>query len=851
MVWTGTFFNGTPELFRGVEGYFAVLGSGNINPPVVTPTRVELTSVNFLGQIIFTGNNLTVGSTTVIDGIAIPVFTGGTITGIEYRHNYRLQEAIDAGIPSQDTTALALPELLEPSAELSLPNVSASALSDAVVQSYSTPAPPLSLPAPLLQFFSQDSHVYTGTDGVNLLAGYDGNDTLIGLSGNDRLSGNEGDDFLDGGDGTDGLEGGLGNDFFLPGSSNFSNAVPVGDVVSDNGTDPNEIDTVSYENAPDSVGIDLTDGQGFGWARGLSAGGIEAFIGSNFNDTLIGSTFGAEILIGGNGDDTLSGLDGSDTLQGGPGFDELIGGLDGALGLAGPGDVARFAANSSQLEVFFFNDGSVFVAAPGGDLDRLSEIEFIETNDGLFQINQFTPSSSQLFSGDDNVNSLAGTPGSDLIFGRGGEDTLIGADGADNLNGGNGLDVLEGGLGADTLSGEAGSDTFTGSLAELNGDVIADFTAEDVLLVQNANFTEDSLTITQGSAILDIDEDLDGTVDSRITLQGDFSDTDFIVEPVIVEDSTNTSITINESNVSEISISDISLEEDNIEFNFTVTLNEASDETITVDYATADDSAIAGEDYIAVSGTLQFAPQETEKTITVQVNEDREFEENETFNVELSNPSDNAKLSNERGEATITNDDSNGDSNDNSNDDSNGDSNGNSNIELFRFRNTSFDTGTYVFVGEAERDSILNDENLSSTFALDGVAEDETINPAFTASTEDRDGLIPFYRLESLAVLGTFLFVSTAEYDAIFAEESNQKDQWKKQGFDGTDDTIDIPEFYLLDSSADMGIQFNRFQNLQNNTFLYAGEAETEAIANNPNLTDLFVNQGAAFESFV
>ena len=171
-----------------------------------------------------------------------------------------------------------------------------------------------------------------------------------------------------------------------------------------------------------------------------------------------------------------------------------------------------------------------------------------------------------------------------------------------------------------------------------------------------------------------------------------------------------------------------------------------------------------------------------------------------------------------------------------------------STIELFRFRNTTFDTGTYVFVGAAERDFILNDENLSNTFELDGRTEDGTINPAFVASTGDGDDLIPFFRLESLTVAGTFLFVSTAEYEFIF-NDPVQQEQWLKQGFAETDDTQDIPEFYLLESSVGTGTQFNRFQNLQNNTFLYAGPAETENIENDPNLANLFTNQGDAFES--
>jgi hypothetical protein len=169
-------------------------------------------------------------------------------------------------------------------------------------------------------------------------------------------------------------------------------------------------------------------------------------------------------------------------------------------------------------------------------------------------------------------------------------------------------------------------------------------------------------------------------------------------------------------------------------------------------------------------------------------------------------------------------------------------------IELFRFRNTSFESGTYVFVGAAERDAILADEDLSNTFALDGRQENGTVNPAFTASlTALGDDSIPLYRLKSLDVPGTFLFVSTEEYEAIFAENSNQRDKWQQEGLDGEGN--DIADFYLLDGSADRGVEFNRFQNTQNNTFLYAGPEETETIENDPNLSSLFINQGVAFES--
>ena len=48
---------------------------------------------------------------------------------------------------------------------------------------------------------------------------------------------------------------------------------------------------------------------------------------------------------------------------------------------------------------------------------------------------------------------------------------------------------------------------------------------------------------------------------------------------------------------------------------FSVRLNRARDEAVTVDYATADGTAAAGADYDAASGTLTFAPGQTEKRV--------------------------------------------------------------------------------------------------------------------------------------------------------------------------------------------------------------------------------------------
>ena len=89
-----------------------------------------------------------------------------------------------------------------------------------------------------------------------------------------------------------------------------------------------------------------------------------------------------------------------------------------------------------------------------------------------------------------------------------------------------------------------------------------------------------------------------------------------------------------------------------------VTLTESSLQTVTVEYATSDGTAISGADYVAASAMLTFAPGETEKKIQVTITDDEvdEEEEDETFTVTLSSPN-NASLDASSGTVTITDDD--------------------------------------------------------------------------------------------------------------------------------------------------------------------------------------------------
>jgi hypothetical protein len=88
-----------------------------------------------------------------------------------------------------------------------------------------------------------------------------------------------------------------------------------------------------------------------------------------------------------------------------------------------------------------------------------------------------------------------------------------------------------------------------------------------------------------------------------------------------------------------VSINDASQNEGNsgtTAFVFTVSLSAAYDAPVTMNYSTSNGSAKSGEDYVAQSGTLTFAPGQTSKSIAILVKGDKKKENNETFFVSLT-----------------------------------------------------------------------------------------------------------------------------------------------------------------------------------------------------------------------
>ena len=89
---------------------------------------------------------------------------------------------------------------------------------------------------------------------------------------------------------------------------------------------------------------------------------------------------------------------------------------------------------------------------------------------------------------------------------------------------------------------------------------------------------------------------------------------------------------------------------------FAVTLSRAASTPVTVGYATADGTAVAGSDYTAATGTVTFPAGSTRQEVAVAVIGDATAEPDETFMIKLSAPQ-GATLGQSSAPATITNDD--------------------------------------------------------------------------------------------------------------------------------------------------------------------------------------------------
>jgi hypothetical protein len=87
-----------------------------------------------------------------------------------------------------------------------------------------------------------------------------------------------------------------------------------------------------------------------------------------------------------------------------------------------------------------------------------------------------------------------------------------------------------------------------------------------------------------------------------------------------------------------VSVGDAVVDESARVATFAVSLSRPSSTTVTVDFGTANDTAVAGADFGAASGSLRFEPGETAKTVRVELLDDALAESDEFFQLLLSNP---------------------------------------------------------------------------------------------------------------------------------------------------------------------------------------------------------------------
>ena len=111
-----------------------------------------------------------------------------------------------------------------------------------------------------------------------------------------------------------------------------------------------------------------------------------------------------------------------------------------------------------------------------------------------------------------------------------------------------------------------------------------------------------------------------------------------------------------------LSIADVTVSEDAGNARFTVTMTAADNQSVSVGWAAsteAGDSATAGSDYTASSGTVTITTGNTQATFDVPVTQDSDIESSETFTVTLSNamPSGDVVIGTATARGTITDDD--------------------------------------------------------------------------------------------------------------------------------------------------------------------------------------------------
>ena len=198
--------------------------------------------------------------------------------------------------------------------------------------------------------------------------------------------------------------------------------------------------------------------------------------------------------------------------------------------------------------------------------------------------------------------------------------------------------------------------------AESSGTMTVDYETADDSATAGDDYTSTSgtLTLTTGQrtatievrVIDDSDEEQDETFMLRLTdPTGATIEDDEGVGTIRDDDGTSPPPT-----TPSLRIGDATVDEGDGTAVFTVTASAESAGEMTVGYATADDSATAGDDYTSASGTLTLTAGQRTAAIEVRVTDDSDEEQEETFTLRLTSPA-GATIDDDEGVGTIHDDD--------------------------------------------------------------------------------------------------------------------------------------------------------------------------------------------------
>ncbi|MEA5500252.1 Calx-beta domain-containing protein [Limnoraphis robusta] len=317
-------------------------------------------------------------------------------------------------------------------------------------------------------------------------------------------------------------------------------------------------------------------------------------IGAEDPDLLEG-TLEADLIQGLAGDDTLIGFLGNDTLQGNSDNDSILGSRDDDLLQGDEGNDSLFGE--------FGND-----TVEGGLGD-----DFLFGNEG-----------------DDFISDIGG---SDTLYGGQGNDTLVNLEGNDQLFGDLDNDILYTGLGLNTLTGGAGADLFVIGRS-LNGgltDIITDFRAgfDLIALTDDLEF-EDLEFVQTGNDTTIIDREsreelaiLQATQRNTL-IRSNFTKSISTITSVV--EFSEQSIQIRENQTS--AFVEIGIQRTGSPLNTVggkLLLSEAS--------SSSDDLDLSPEGIEVI-----FAPFETFKRVTIPINNDDQFEGDESISLRLTDP---------------------------------------------------------------------------------------------------------------------------------------------------------------------------------------------------------------------